>query len=114
MHAQTWERGPPLAYAEIPIQRKDVSVFLCKAPIALYTLPLIEHAAANDTIRKDVTVFLCKAPITLYTLSLLEHAAANDTTRKAENPKCYCSRRVIILYSPPTVGAVVPEIWLWT
>ena len=66
------------------------------------------------TERIYVTVFLGKAPIALDTLPLLEHAAANDTTREAENPKCYCSRRVIILYSPPTVGAVVPEIWLWT
>ena len=73
----------------------------------------------NNTLNtSNLNIFLTfassKAPIALDTLPLLEHASANNTTREAENPKCYCSRRVIILYSPPTVGAVVPEIWLWT
>ena len=55
-------------------------------------------------------VFLSKAPVALDTLSLLKHAAANDPTRKAESPKGNGSRWIVILNSPPTVGAVVPEL----
>ena len=93
----------------------DVRMAFCLASILLkQTYGPLFWNGTDFTERKDVTVSLGKAPIALDTLPLLEHAAANDTTREAENPKCYCSRRVIILYSPPTVGAVVPEIWLWT
>jgi len=50
---------------------------------------------------------LSEAPVTLDTLPLFQHAAPKEPTGEAQNSKCNSSRGIIVLYSPPTVGAVV-------
>lgn len=50
-----------------------------------------------------------EAPVALDALLLLEHAATYEADREEEDSHRYGCRRVVVLYTPPTVGAVIPS-----